>query len=117
MVRILFVVSLCLGFACSKDTELPSNGPGPVRDSGLTTGTDAQTDLDVDQGQVVHAYVVLQSDHIVDSQKLLEIVSTRLAEYMVPEEFHFLDELPVKGPGKVDRELLKMRAETGIADL
>jgi len=73
--------------------------------------------LDVDQGQVVHAYVVLLSGQAIDSDDLRDYACTRLAEYMLPEEFHFLDELPVKGPGKVDRELLKMRAETGIADL
>ena len=60
---------------------------------------------------------MLLSGQAIDSDDLRDYACTRLAEYMLPEEFHFLDELPVKGPGKVDRELLKMRAETGIADL
>jgi acyl-coenzyme A synthetase/AMP-(fatty) acid ligase len=29
---------------------------------------------------------------------------------MVPAEVHFISEMPSKGPGKIDRELLRMRA-------
>ena len=39
-------------------------------------------------------------------------VAGRLAEFMVPAEVHVIAEMPSKGPGKVDRELLRMRAIT-----
>lgn len=67
--------------------------------------------VDTTWGQVVHAFVVLQPQHKVSSEELQSFAKARLAEYMVPEKIHFLDEMPVKGPGKVDRDLLRMRAE------
>jgi long-chain acyl-CoA synthetase len=67
--------------------------------------------LDPDWGQVVHAYVVLKPGHDVSADELLEFSRSQLAEYMLPERFEFIDEMPVKGPGKIDRDLLRMRAE------
>ncbi|HAB16615.1 MAG TPA: hypothetical protein DCE44_09210, partial [Verrucomicrobiales bacterium] len=61
-------------------------------------------------GQVVHAHLVLHPGHEVTTAALREFLKQRLAEYMVPEQFQFIDQMPVKGPGKIDRELLKMRA-------
>jgi len=51
-------------------------------------------------GELPHAYVIL-------------FVADRLAEFMVPAEVHVISEMPSKGPGKIDRELLRMRAITG----
>jgi hypothetical protein len=65
---------------------------------------------DAQWGQVVHAHVVLQPGQEVTSEALREFLRGRLAEYMVPEKFQFIEHMPVKGPGKIDRELLKMRA-------
>jgi len=61
-------------------------------------------------GQVVHACVVLQPGGEVSGEALKGFLGERLAAYMVPEQIHRMDHLPVKGPGKVDRELLRMRA-------
>ena len=46
-------------------------------------------------------------------ETLRSFVAGRLAEFMVPAEVRVIDEMPFKGPGKVDRELLRMRAITG----
>jgi long-chain acyl-CoA synthetase len=63
-------------------------------------------------GEVPHAYVVLQAGGAADPQELRAFVGGRLAEFMVPAEVHVITEMPYKGPGKIDRELLRMRAIT-----
>lgn len=61
-------------------------------------------------GQIVQACVVRAPGDTTPAEDLMAFLRGRLAAYMVPEHLHFLDHLPVKGPGKVDRELLRMRA-------
>ncbi|MBN8247291.1 MAG: AMP-binding protein [Verrucomicrobia bacterium] len=61
-------------------------------------------------GQVVQACVVRVPGDATSADALLSFLRGRLAAYMVPEHLQFLEHLPVKGPGKVDRELLRMRA-------
>ena len=63
-------------------------------------------------GEAPHAYVVLQAGAAADPQALQAFVAGRLAEFMVPAEVHLISEMPYKGPGKIDRELLRMRAIT-----
>lgn len=63
-------------------------------------------------GEVPHAYVILQPGADVRPEELRQFVAGRLAEFMVPAEVHLISELPSKGPGKIDRELLRMRAIT-----
>ena len=59
-----------------------------------------------------HAYVILETDGAASPKDLRTFVAERLAEFMVPAEVHLISEMPSKGPGKVDRELLRMRAIT-----
>lgn len=61
-------------------------------------------------GQAVHAYVVLRSGSRAAAEELWAFLGSRLAEHMVPERFHPVARLPLKGPGKVDRDLLRMQA-------
>lgn len=63
-------------------------------------------------GQVPHAYVILQPAAQANSEELRNFIRSRLAEFMVPAEVHLISEMPYKGPGKIDRELLRMRAIT-----
>lgn len=63
-------------------------------------------------GEVPHAYVILQPDANATSEELRNFLRSRLAEFMVPAEVHLISEMPYKGPGKIDRELLRMRAIT-----
>jgi len=63
-------------------------------------------------GELPHAYVILQPGATVGPEDLRTFVADRLAEFMVPAEVHVITEMPAKGPGKVDRELLRMRAIT-----
>jgi len=63
-------------------------------------------------GEAPHAYVVLQAEATAGPQDLRAFVGSRLAEFMVPAEVHLIAEMPYKGPGKIDRELLRMRAIT-----
>jgi len=63
-------------------------------------------------GEVPHAYVILQPGGAARPEDLRRFVAGRLAEFMVPAEVHVIAEMPSKGPGKIDRELLRMRAIT-----
>jgi len=63
-------------------------------------------------GEAPHAYVILQPGADVGPDDLRAFVASRLAEFMVPAEVRLISEMPSKGPGKVDRELLRMRAIT-----
>jgi hypothetical protein len=63
-------------------------------------------------GEVPHAYVILLSDANASPEELRNFVRSNLAEFMVPAEVHLISEMPYKGPGKIDRELLRMRAIT-----
>ncbi|MDA0816848.1 MAG: AMP-binding protein [Planctomycetota bacterium] len=65
---------------------------------------------DAASGEVPHAYVILQPGVAASPEDLRDSVASRLAAFMVPAEVHFIAEMPSKGPGKVDRELLRMRA-------
>ena len=67
---------------------------------------------DADDGEVPHAYVILQPADAASAEALRTFVADRLADFMVPAEVHLITEMPSKGPGKVDRELLRMRAIT-----
>lgn len=63
-------------------------------------------------GEVPQAYVVLQSGSAAAPEDLRAFVASRLAAFMVPVEVHVIAKMPSKGPGKIDRELLRMRAIT-----
>ena len=65
-----------------------------------------------DDGEVPHAYVILQPGVAASPEELRGFVADRLAEFMVPAEVHVIAAMPSKGPGKIDRELLRMRAIT-----
>jgi long-chain acyl-CoA synthetase len=67
---------------------------------------------DAASGEVPHAYVILQPEAAASPEELRDFVAERLAEFMVPAEVHLIAEMPSKGPGKIDRELLRMRAIT-----
>jgi hypothetical protein len=67
---------------------------------------------DAECGEAPHAYVALQTGATAAPQELRAFVGSRLAEFMVPAEVHLISEMPYKGPGKIDRELLRMRAIT-----
>jgi acyl-CoA synthetase (AMP-forming)/AMP-acid ligase II len=67
---------------------------------------------DAASGEVPHAYVILQPGVATSPEELRDFVAERLAEFMVPAEIHLIAEMPSKGPGKIDRELLRMRAIT-----
>jgi long-chain acyl-CoA synthetase len=68
-------------------------------------------------GQTVEAFVQLNPGVIIAPEALQSYLSSRLAAYMVPERIHWIDELPLKGAGKIDRDKLQLRAETQVYDL
>jgi hypothetical protein len=67
---------------------------------------------DADDGEIPHAYVILEPGVPASPEELRAFVAGRLAEFMVPAQVHIISEMPSKGPGKIDRELLRMRAIT-----
>jgi len=66
---------------------------------------------DAKWGEVGEAYVVLKQGSDVTHEKLNEHLAALLARYKLPKMYHFVDELPQTGSGKVKRaELRAMRA-------
>jgi acyl-CoA synthetase (AMP-forming)/AMP-acid ligase II len=63
-------------------------------------------------GEVPHAHVILQPGNETGPEELRLFVGSQLADFMVPTRVHLISEMPYKGPGKIDRELLRMRAIT-----
>lgn len=61
-------------------------------------------------GEAPHAYVLLLPGAAASPEDMLRFVASRVAAFMVPAEVHVISEMPYKGPGKIDRELLRMRA-------
>jgi acyl-CoA synthetase (AMP-forming)/AMP-acid ligase II len=53
----------------------------------------------------------------VSAEEILAFAARDLASYMVPVQIRLIDEMPLKGAGKIDRDLLKWRAETGLDEL
>ncbi|MGV9669249.1 AMP-binding protein [Gordonia sp. NPDC003504] len=58
-------------------------------------------------GEKVAAVIV--ASETVDIQRIHDLVATRLDRYAAPREIFVVDELPVRGPGKVDRRALRER--------
>ncbi|MBI1943788.1 MAG: AMP-binding protein [Betaproteobacteria bacterium] len=69
---------------------------------------------DAARGQIVKAFVVLQTGHS-PSEKLVEQIQShvrgRLAPYEYPREIEFIDALPMTTTGKVQRKELRRREE------
>jgi acyl-CoA synthetase (AMP-forming)/AMP-acid ligase II len=68
-------------------------------------------------GQEVFAFVKLCPEATGCESDLREFAARTLAAYMVPARIRIIDEMPVKGAGKIDRDRLKWRAEAGVDDL
>jgi acyl-coenzyme A synthetase/AMP-(fatty) acid ligase len=67
---------------------------------------------DKDYGQRLRAFVVLENGKSVDEDELKKHVKSNLANFKVPREIWFLDELPRNATGKVlKRELKEMEKE------
>ena len=59
---------------------------------------------DAERGQVVVAFIAATTE--VESATLEAYCKAHLAPYKVPQEFHFLDALPKRSSGKVDKQAL-----------
>jgi acetyl-CoA synthetase len=71
---------------------------------------------DETRGSVVKAYVVLAPGHAPSDQLVMALqdhVRRFLAPYEVPKQVEFLDALPMTTTGKVQRKLLRDRAQDG----
>jgi HIP---CoA ligase len=58
-------------------------------------------------GEVAQAYVVRRSGDTVDEEALIAWCREHMANYKVPREVHFVDELPLTASGKVQRFRLR----------
>jgi len=67
------------------------------------------------KGQVPVAFVVPRKSETVTEAELKGFYLARGAPYAHPRRIFFLDELPLSGPGKIDRNALRARAETAVA--
>jgi fatty-acyl-CoA synthase len=61
-------------------------------------------------GEVGRAFVVVNSGERVSEQALIAYCKTRLANYKTPRSIVFVEELPKKDTGKIDRRRLKETA-------
>jgi acyl-CoA synthetase (AMP-forming)/AMP-acid ligase II len=68
-------------------------------------------------GQEVHAFVTLCSQAATTEAELREYTARQLADYMVPARIRLIDEMPLKGSGKIDRDRLQWRAEAGLEEI
>jgi 2-aminobenzoate-CoA ligase len=69
---------------------------------------------DKERGMIVKAYCVLKPGHTGDEalvQALQEHVKATLAPYKYPREIEFLDKLPRTETGKLQRYVLRQRAQ------
>lgn len=63
-------------------------------------------------GQVPFAFVVGNSNRPpMVEQEIQDYCRERLAEYQCPESIEILESMPMKGPGKIDRDLLRIRGQ------
>jgi amino acid adenylation domain-containing protein len=61
---------------------------------------------DAQLGQAIQAFVVLQQGSSLTDRKIRKICLSRLENFMVPKDVHFLDELPKTANGKIDKKQL-----------
>jgi long-chain acyl-CoA synthetase len=62
---------------------------------------------DATYGEIIVAFVALRAGAVCNESELREFTRTRLADYKVPEQIHFIAELPKGITGKVQRRALK----------
>jgi len=77
----------------------------PAVAAALTTGVP-----DPILGECIHALVVPRANAGVDEKELREWVAARIEKFKWPDVYHFGDQLPLGGTGKVDRNALRDRA-------
>jgi len=65
-----------------------------------------------DWGSAIVAFVLTRDGVVVTERDIRRHVASRLPQYMVPTNIHFVDELPRTSTGKVDRQRLAEGAET-----
>jgi 2-aminobenzoate-CoA ligase len=73
---------------------------------------------DADRGQIVKAYVVLAPGHPADAataKALQEHVKAEIAPFKYPRSVEFVPELPKTPSGKLQRAVLRQRAQAGDA--
>jgi malonyl-CoA/methylmalonyl-CoA synthetase len=62
-----------------------------------------------DFGEAVVAAIVRSPDKQVDAQSVIDYARAQLANFKVPKQVHFVDELPRNAMGKVQKNLLRQR--------
>jgi acyl-CoA synthetase (AMP-forming)/AMP-acid ligase II len=60
-------------------------------------------------GEVVRAAVVLRPGETATADEIVEACRGRIADYKLPREVEFLDELPRTGSGKISKKMLRER--------
>ena len=65
-------------------------------------------------GETPHAFVVLNDEMSVSSEELTSYARERMAHFKVPQQFHFVDQLPKTATGKIQKYVLR-QGQAGIA--
>ena len=58
-------------------------------------------------GEAPHAFIVLRTGAKADADELRRFCREHLAHFKVPQEFHFIAELPKTATGKIQKYLLR----------
>ena len=58
-------------------------------------------------GEAPHAFVVLKAGSVANDAELREFVRGRMAHFMVPKSFRFVDDLPRTATGKIQKYVLR----------
>ena len=73
--------------------------------------------LDEIKGHKPVAFVVVAGGHELLEQSVKDIVLSKAPAYMHPRQVYFLDEMPLAGTNKIDREALaSLAAESAATD-
>ena len=65
-------------------------------------------------GETPHAFVVLNDEMSVSSEELTSYAREKMAHFKVPQQFHFVDQLPKTATGKIQKYVLR-QGQAGIA--
>jgi len=85
----------------SSEVEAVLNSHPDVLRSAVVAMSDAHW------GEMVVAAIVVKENRKISEEELTRFCKNRIASYKVPKQFHFFENLPVDGAGKVKKKAIK----------
>ena len=66
-----------------------------------------------DSGEAIVAFVQARPGSSPDQQEIMDFVNSKVAHYKKIKEIHFVDQIPVSGPGKILKRVLRKQLPDG----